>query len=173
MTFAGAVEFPAFEEELAHAGAGAVEAGFDGADGGVHGVRDFTVGQALDIGQEDGLALFFGELLEGGEEGASGFGVEGGDFGRAAVVGRGPGVAVFIEHAVERGGGPPFASSEFVAAAVGGDAHEPGGEVAAAVAVERAPGGEHGVLGGVFGGGGGAEHAEAEAEDAALVASDE
>ena len=119
------------------------------------------------------MALFFGELFEGGEQDLAGFGVEGGEFGRAVVVGRCPGVAVFFDHEVEGGGGPSFAAAEFVAAAVGGDAHEPGGEVAAAVGVEGAPGGEHGVLGGVFGGGWGAEHAEAEAEDAALVAADE
>ena len=77
---------------------------------------------------------------------------------------------MLFDQLVERSGGPAFAAAQFVAAAVAGDAQQPGGEVAAAVAVERPPGGDHRILRGILGGGRRAQHAQAEPEDAPLVA---
>ncbi len=158
----------------AEAFAAAEDAGFDRAQGGAGHGGDLVVGETVEVGEEDCLALVEGKL----EEGAFEFGGKGGvveRFGGArggvgGVEGRRFGVVAGGEGV---GAGPAAAAAKLIAGLVDGDAEEPAAKGALLEACEAAISGEEGLLGGVFGGGSFAEEAEAEGVDGGLVAVDE
>jgi hypothetical protein len=74
---------------------------------------------------------------------------------------------------IEREGGAASAAAQLIGAGVGGDAHEPGPEVAATKRADVPVRGDECVLAGILGGGRRADHTEAEVEDRPLVQLDE
>jgi hypothetical protein len=150
-------------EGVAEFAAGAVQAGHDGAEWGVHDGGDVAVGVALDVGEVDGGAEFGGEFAQGGEEGGVGDFVEGFGFGGAGGGGEGVGAGGPVVVGVGAGGDPGFALVFAVGVDEGGgeDAVQPGAQVGAGgVLGEAGVGLGEGVLDEVFGVGGVAGQAQ-------------
>ncbi len=165
--------FPAGEEDGPKALAAAREAGFDGAEGDAGDGGDLVVLEAVDIGEEDDVALVLGEFAEGSFEGrGKGAVVEGGSGVGGGVGGvDGRFVGVVGGKGASREAAP--SAAQFVAGVVEGDAKEPATEATAAELGDGAVGGEEGFLGGVFGGRSLAELAVAEGEHEGLITVDE
>ncbi len=173
MTSRAAGKFRVAGKGGAHPFAGAEEAGLDGPHAGAGDGDDLFVLEAVDVGEEEDLALLEGEGGERLEDG----GID--DAGGHLVGGVGGGVRRFDDLVVivvagERARGEAAATAaELIAGFIGGDAEEPTSEAAAAELGEGAVGRDEGFLGGVFGGCPVADEAEAEGEDQRLVAFDE
>lgn len=130
--------------------AGAAEPGHDGAEGNLEVVGDFFVGEFLEVGELEDLAVCNGQLGEGSGEVDIGQGGGGGEWFQVFVAG--PAAAM-------------------VAGTMKQDAKEPGAEVGAEFkAGELAPGDEEGVLEDILGGFSTTEHADGGPEQGGLMA---
>lgn len=142
---------------------GVEHAGFDGANGDGEDAGDVGVGEFLADGEDEDLAVFLGKLGEGGLD--VHVAVEAGE---AAVGGGGDFAAVALGEEAEAGG-----AAEVVLPGVAGDGVEVGGEFGGGtVAGAGFPEADEGLLGQVFGAGGGTEAGE-EVEEGLLVLGDE
>lgn len=136
----------------------------------------FGVIHALDICKHDGGAEICGERVEAMLDGMFEFVGFGLLVWRHVGVGEPPGRIHLFAVAgfrLERGGGTPLLSAEFVVAGVGDGAHEPGFKGAAAKGCDAAKGGDEGFLCGVFRPVFVAEDAQGCVEDGILIMQDE
>src|SRR5579859_379256 len=171
MTRLRAKKFPPAEQQVAHFEAGAADARFHGAQGGMGHLGDLVIAQALDIGQHEGQALILRQPVQGALDLPAQLVTEGMVFRVAATIGAGEidRLLIIAHELVERLGRPALPPAQVIVAGVGRDAQHPGLEGAAAEAGEGLVGGEESILRGIRGGIGAAEHAVAEVIDPLLV----
>jgi len=168
-----AEKFRVLADDGAELFAGAVDAGFDGAGGGLANAGGFVVGVGEDIDEDDGAALVEGELHEGVLECGGDGRACGAFFGRFLVVGDLNRGVECVEYLFERACAVlALVSAEFVLALVGRDAEEPAAEVSPFEAGNGTVGGKEGLLRRVLGGLAVTEEPKAEVKDRGLVALD-
>jgi hypothetical protein len=151
--------------------AAAVDPGLDRAHVGTHERRDFLVVEAVEVREDDGLALFERDAEEGVLQFASEFKAFREDRGARAGVSQFEWRAVIIRACVQGvGWSSALAAAEFVLAFIGGNAEEPTADAAFGETRDRAVRGEECFLRGVLGRFGVPQKAQTKVVDDTLIA---